>query len=238
MGFYTLAYLSLRFVTLVDAERTPELIPLVLAALAVFQGTVCGILGLVFQAAGGAPGRAGFPRYALVLFVPLLWIHIKISLLVSVAWAIAVGVWHAVTGAPLDAAAGQVLFWGAPGFRLLSSIAALYSVPLCILSWLRRERRSHLREGWGLLAARAGTSAGLLGLSLLTIAAAAVLHYGRGPEAAMQEPDVAETLVLLLYSYLELVVFFGATRVVLDRFLPGRPAPLPAAGASAPGPPA
>lgn len=238
MGFYTLAYLSLRFVTLVDAEKTPELIPLVLAALAVFQGTVCGILGLVFQAAGGSPERAGFPRYALVLFVPLLWIHIKISLLVSVVWAIAVGVWHAVTGAPLDAAAGQVLFWGAPGFRLLSSIAALYSVPLCILSWLRRERHSHLKEGWGLLAARAGTSAGLLGLSLLTIAAAAVLHYGRGPEAAMQEPDVAETLVLLLYSYLELVVFFGATRVVLDRFLPGRPAPVPAAGASAPGPPA
>lgn len=236
VGFYTLAHLMRRFVALFEVED-PVVFPLALAALLVFQGTIAGLFGLAFGAVGGTGSEArAFPRHAATLFLPILWLTFKIDLIaLGIGLAVAAGV-QLATGTPFPQALEQALFWGAPAIGFLTQVLALYSRPLCILARLRGERRPCLREGLALLRARAGLSAQVLGLLLATTVMSGVLHYSAGPQPARAEPGVPEALLLFLDCYFEMVGFFLAARVVLERFAPDGTRPLPAD--LAPGPPA
>ena len=77
---------------------------------------------------------------------------------------------------------------------------------------------------------------------LLLLAAIAglggALQYAMGPEGSRAAPDVPEALILFANSYLALVAFFGATRLVLNRFPSRFRRELPPdADTAAPGPP-
>jgi hypothetical protein len=235
VGFYTLAHLLQTFLARFDVED-PVVFPLALAALLVFQGAVAGLFGLAFEAAAGvSQAPRGFARYAVALFLPLLWLTFKIGLIVlGLALLAGAGV-QIATGLTMNQAMERTLYWSAPALGYLTQVLALYSRPLCILSRLRREHHPHLRWGWNLLRTHASLSARVLGLLLVTTAAGAALHYARGPGPPRTEPGVAEVLLLFADCYLEMVGFFAAARVVLGRFAPDGPVPLTAD--AAPGPP-
>jgi hypothetical protein len=231
-GFYALAHLLRQFVALQNVGD-PAIFPLALAALLVFQGTTAGLFGMAFEAAAGgtAAGRS-FPRHAALLFLPLLWLTFKIDLCAMGAALAAAAGTQIATGQPYQKSLELTLFWSSPALGLLTQVLALYSRPLCILSRLRGERRAHLREGWRLLRANPGLSGRVLGLLLLTTAAGAGLHYAAGP-GAVAEPGVPEALILFLDCYFEMVGFFVAARVILERPAPGEPPPLAVPGPSA-----
>lgn len=238
VGFYTLATLTLRFVE--PHGDDAEWIPAIAAGFVLFHGGVCGILGLVYQAAAGRSEPHSFARFATGLFLPILWLSIKISLIVYGVVAAAAAGYHLARGAgAFDRTLETVVFRAGPAIGLALQALALYSMPLCILWRTQGGTRAHVREGWRFFRARPGESLQLF-LVLLAIAVlGGALHYARGPEGWKKDPDITEALVLFLSSYLALVGYFGATRVVLRRPAPDPRRPLPAdADAAAPGPPA
>jgi hypothetical protein len=238
VGFYTLATLTLRFVE--PLSEKPEWFPAIAAAFVVFHGGVCGILGLVYQAAAGRSEPHSFARFATGLFLPILWLSIKISLLVYGLVAAAATGYHLALGTgPFDRTLEMIVFRAGPAIGLALQALALYSMPLCFLWRTEGGTRAHVREGWRFFRVRPWDSLRLF-LVLLAIAViGGTLHYARGPEGWKKDPDIVEALVFFASSYLALVAFFGATRVVLRRPAPDAQRPFPAdADAAAPGPPA
>lgn len=240
VGFYSLAALLLR-ITLSSAGDDPLWAALFGMALVVDLGTACGIMGLVVQAAAGRGEPVPFSRYAAGLFLPLVWLWLRVLVIVSLLVALVVAVYQMSHGGslPPEEALTKVIYWGTPCFDFLQRILWLYSVPLCIVARIMGEHRATLRGGWAILRARPADSARLIMLLLLISALEGALHYARGPKGQDVPPDVPEGLILLVTSYLDLVVLFGATRVVLSRIDSGfGDGVRPAAAARAPGPPA
>ncbi|MBI1949811.1 MAG: hypothetical protein HYS34_00415 [Acidobacteria bacterium] len=238
VGVYTLVELFLRFAVHWSRDD-PAGLPLVLAALILFFTTYCGILGMVYQAAAGRPQHAAV-RWAGALFLPLVWLSIKIDLIVygmtALAAAVYQGAWDA--GAPFDKALEAVVFWAFPFLGFGTQALALYSTPLCVLSRTRGEWRPNIREGLRFFRSCSSESRRLLLVLLVMMAAGGALHYAQGPDGSKAPPGYPEGLVLFVNSYLALVVFFAATRVVLARPAAGHGEILPDTGTAAPGPPA
>ncbi len=240
VGFYALAALVLR-ITLAASGDDPIWAALFGMALVLDLGTACGIMGLVVQAAAGRGEPIPFSRYAVGLFVPLLWLWIRVLATISLLVAAAVAIYQMAHGGglPPEEALMKVVYWGTPCFDFLQRIMWLYSIPLCIIGRIMGEPRATLRGGWAILRARRADSVRLIMLVILISALEGGLHFARGPKGQDVPPDVPEGLILLATSYLELVVLFGAARVVLSRINSGfRDGLRPAAAARAPGPPA
>jgi hypothetical protein len=239
VGAYTLVELFLRFAVHWSGDD-PTGLPLVLAAFLVFFATVCGILGMVYQSAAGRAESHPVASWAISLFLPLVWLSIKIDFIVYGLTALAAAVYRGGWGAdaPFDKAFETVVHWAGPFLGFGTQALALYSTPLCVLSRTRGEWRPHIREGWKFFRACPAESRRLLLVLLAMMAIGGTLHYAQGPEGGKAPPGYPEGLVLFANSYLALVAFFGATRVVLARLAAGRSEVPVDAGTAAPGPPA
>lgn len=237
VGFYTLVELFLRFIAHWSGDD-PEGVPLILAAFLIFFTTVCGILGLVYDSAAGRTGSHTAVGWAIGLFLPLTWLSIKIDLVVYGVTALAAAGYQLAggAGAPFDKAFEQVLYWAGPFLGFGVQMLALYATPLCVLSRTRGEWRPNIRDGLRLFRACPAESRRLLLILLAMLALGGGLHFAQGPDGGKAPPGYAEGIVLFANSYLALVAFFGATRVVLSRLAAGE-IPL-GAGTAAPGPPA
>lgn len=221
-GIYTLA--ALLFSLVLDMVGPPDKIGdewsgLVFSLLIVFHASVCGIYGMVYQAAAGRSEPLSFMTYAASLFLPFLWLFFKISIVVYGLASIVALVYHQLAGgaAPLERSVTTVFFWAGPIIALAIQTLSLYSVPLCILSREKGERRAPIVEGWGFFRACPGESRRLMLVLVLIAALGGAVQYTHGPDRQEGVPDIPEALVLFAKSYLELVALFGATRVVLAR---------------------
>jgi len=239
VGIYTLVELFVRFAEHWSGEDA-EGLPLILIAFLVFFMIVCGILGMVYESAAGRAGNHTAVGWAIGLFLPLAWLSIKIELLAYGITALAAVLCQIAqgSGAPFDKSFEQVVYWAGPFLMFGTQILALYAQPLCVLARTRGEWRPNVREGLRLLRACPGESGRLLLVLLVMTALGGALHFAQGPDGGKAPPGVPEGFVLFANSYLALVAFFGATRVVLSRQAADRSEVPLDAGTTAPGPPA
>lgn len=239
VGFYTLVELFLRFVAHWSLDD-PDGPLIILTAYPIYFTTVCGILGLVYESAARRPGSHTALGWALGLFLPMAWLWLKIYLVLLGVTAPAAAVYQIAGGGgvPFEKGFQQILYWAAPFLGFGVQLLALYAAPLCVLSRTRGEWRPNIRDGLRLLRACPVESRRLTLILLMMLALVGGLHYAQGPEDGKTPPGIPEALVLFAKSYLALVVFFGATRVVLSRHAAGRSEVPLDAGTAAPGPPA
>jgi hypothetical protein len=235
VGFYALVALLVRFAQHWTGDD-PSGLPLMLGALLLYIAADSGVFGLLFQAAMGSRQPLSFLRWAVALFLPILWLLFKIGLLQAWLIALVATLYQVSSGRTLGGSLEAVLYWGRPFFDLVTQVLALYSMPLCILSRVRREWRPHIRQGFGLFRACPSESRRLLLLVGAVTALESALHFAMGSGDEKAPPGYPEGLVTLASAYLSLIAFFGATRVVLARFATGSPEAVPGAGAAAPGP--
>ncbi len=237
-GVYAL--LALVFlISLALAGDRPEWAPVALVAMVAYWAVRCGVFGLAYQAAGARRPVVPFHVYARVLFLPLAWLLLKVSVLVYGLAAFGITGYYQLRGEalPENLLASPAFFWGAPLFDLATRILLLYSQPISIRARERGERGPHVRLGLAALRAHPSASRGLLLLLLVIAALYTGLLYAHGPQEKDASPGVAEALLLFATSYLELVVLFGAARVVLvppDGSGEGPPRPAPGARPSPP----
>lgn len=239
-GAYTLIDLLLRILLTVLQEDPERFGGLIMLAMVLAVGAVFGILGATYHAAAGRPGTPSLVRYVGLLFIPLVWLQIKLEILTYAPTMI--GLWSLHGIAAPEASQQEWLanatYWVAPFAGLAVLILSLYSRPLCIYHREQRVKGMPIRDGLKQFRLHPYESRRLLILVLLIGVLRGAVHYMHGPETGDLVPDIPEGLVLFATSYLNLVVFFGATRVVLA----GRPQASPAAGEALgprlPGPPA
>ncbi|HEU4403068.1 MAG TPA: hypothetical protein VFT43_13290 [Candidatus Polarisedimenticolia bacterium] len=225
-GIYALATLVPELlIRLVGPADRPDLdwLGVALTAIVVSIGVLAGVCGLVFQAATGRTERFPFAYYAILLYLPLAWLILRIEFLVFAPPWLAAEAYQALVGVSADPTLNLIVFWAGPLLTLTMGVLLLYSVPLCILAREQKRRRAAIREGLGMLRSCPSESARLIGLVLLAVGIGAAYDFWRGFEKRDAEPDVAYVLVVSVMSYLELVGLFGASRVVLARAR--RPAP-------------
>ena len=217
VGVYTLAALLFRMAGTYTGDD-PGWIFLIVLAIMLFYVCVCGVMGHTYQAAAGRPAPMPFVGYALRLFVPLLWLSIKIFVPVFGLTVCGAFLYHAAAGigTPFEKWLPGVFFWADPLVGLVVQVLALYSTPLCIQGLDRRVRRPSIREGLRYFAAAPAASRRLVSLLILIAALGGGLQFARGSEAKDAPPDFPEAMILFATSYLSLVTFFGATRVVLS----------------------
>ena len=216
VGIYTLIDLLLLILLAVAGEE-PEWGPAVMAALVLAGAATAGILGAVYHAASGRPGKPSFPVDAARFFLPLLWLQLKLRLLVYAPMVLFATAWRALADPSIslqDWMARAVFLW-APVAESLILLFLLYSAPIAMLRRERGERGAPVREGLHILATRKRDSLRLLFLLLPAVALSATLHYVNGPEKKEPVPDLPEAFALMVTSYLTLAAFFGACRVVL-----------------------
>jgi len=200
----------------------PDWFLLVVAAVVVRAACTGGVFGLLFQSAIGGRESASFLHWAARLLLPVFWVWFKIFLVVIGPIGFAVNIYWAMSGSPtLPDSLVEIVFWSGPFLELVALVLSLYSFPLCVLWRARGERGPHLRAGWRLLRARPADSRPLLLLLVAVAAIEAAQQWILGPEGYKTVPGYAEGLLELAGSCLVLVVFFGATRVVLDRLAAG-----------------
>jgi len=235
VGVFALVALVVRFAQHWTGDD-PAGFPLLVGALLLYIGANSGIFGLLFQAAMAPKEPLSFLRWSAALFFPIFWLLFKIGML-QLCLIVLVAVAHqTLSGESLSASLETVIYAGRPFFDLVSQVLALYSLPLCILSRMRREWRPVIRQGFGLYRACPSESRRLLLLVVALTGLESALRFalGRGSEKA--PPGYPEGLVTLTSAYLSLVVFYGAARVVLARFATGSREGVPGADPAAPGP--
>jgi hypothetical protein len=238
VGLYTLAALLARFAETLGMED-PATFPLLLFAYVLFQIVLCGVFGILFLDASGRRDRPSFGHQAFGLLLPIVWLSLKVGVIILVL--------AGATTAAVAALEGwergfwdvwkTVGFWGGPILGLAGQILTLYSLPLAIRARFDGRWRTSIRDGCRMFRVHPGASARIGMLLLAVTAFGGALQYARGPAGLEAEPDIPETLILLVNSYLLLASFFAAARVVLA---PGTTTagPLPERDAAAPGPPA
>jgi hypothetical protein len=238
VGLYTLAALLVRFAETLGVEE-PAALPLLLFAYVVFQVVICGVFGYLYLDASGRLERPSFGQQAFGLLLPIVWLSLKIGFIVFALAGAATAVVSVIEGGgrAFEEVWKTVSFWGGPAFGLVGQGLTLYSLPLAIGSRFEGKWRTSVRDGCRMFRRHPIESIWIGILLLAMTAVGGTLHYARGPQGLEAEPDVLETLVLLVNSYLSLAAFFAATRVVLGRLRPDAGA-LPGRDATAPGPPA
>lgn len=227
-GIYTLSALLLQLAQRGDLED-PAYAGFLAAGLVLFYACVFGVLGLVYQAASGGATRIHVLRWAGMIFLPMLWLSLKIIVLVYGLLTLAAYIYYhaASVGTPFEPWLTTVVFWTEPLVGLVVQVLALYSMPLCIRAREKGQRRAPIREGLRLFVAAPLASRWLLLVLVLIASLGAGLTYARGPAAKEAPPDIPDAMVLFATSYLGLVAFFGATRVVLQVERDRAPAPAP-----------
>ncbi|HET6277546.1 MAG TPA: hypothetical protein VFG08_02065 [Candidatus Polarisedimenticolia bacterium] len=237
VGFYTLIVLLLR-ITVTVLGRDAEWFGLLMLSWVVAWGMVFGILGVAYHAAAGRRPAPSFARCATFLFLPLVWLQLRLELL---AYSPAVlGLWGvhslAAPAQPLQEWMETARYWIDPLATLVILALSLYAMPLCIYDREQGGRGAPIRQGLRMYRESRIESRRLL---LLVVAIAVLGGVGQvlhGPTTTDLVPGIPEGLLLFASSYLSLVVFFGATRVVLARRARAQPGTAPAGAPPAAGP--
>ena len=228
VGLFTLSSLLVRFAVHWMGDD-PDWILLFVAAVALRFACAAGIFGLLFQSATGGRESDSFVSWTARLLLPIVWVWVKILLVVFVPVGFAVNVYRVAIGSPtLPDRLIEIVFWSEPFLELAALVLSLYSFPLCVLWRARGQWGPHLRAGWRVLRARPAESRPLLLLLVALAAIEAAQQWTLGREGYKTVPGYAEGLLELAGSCLVLVVFFGATRVVLDRLAAEGPREAPA----------
>lgn len=240
VGCYTLIDLLLR-ILLAQAGDDPEWGSFLFFGFVLAWGGAFGILGLIYHAASGRSGRPSFVHYAALLFLPLLWLQIKLGALVYTPLLLGTLAWHQVAApaTKVEDWLPMAVYWIGPLADTAVLLLTLYSTPIAILLRERGARGAPIRDGVRLFFERRAESLRLLALVAPIAALGAAVHYAQGPDVKDPVPTLPEAGALLVTSYLTLVALFAACRVVALRAGPaGRDPSAPDRAASAPGPPA
>jgi hypothetical protein len=234
VGIYALAALLVRFAQHWTGDD-PAGLPLMFCALVLFIAANSGIFGLLFQAAMAPRQPLSFLRWSAALFIPVFWLLFKVGLLQVWLIALAAVVRQALSGEHLSDSLQAVTYWGRPAFELVARVLTLYSLPVCILSRVRREARPAIRQGIQFFRACPSESGRLFLVLLAITGLEGGLNFALGRGIDKDPPGIAEGMVTLVGAYLSLVAFFGATRVVLARFAAGSREGVPGVDPAAPG---
>lgn len=191
------------------------IVPGLLIALAVSFG----ILGLVVHAAAGKGERPPFVQVMAVLFLPLLWLQIKISVIAYAPLLAALGAWHALAAPaePFETWVRLAAWRVEPLAEAATLLMTVYATPFAVRQRAAGWRGASIREGLALMTGRAEGGARLLALLLPAIAIGAAAHYLRGPEVTDPVPRIPEGLARLVTAYLTLAAVFGAARLLARR---------------------
>jgi hypothetical protein len=224
VGIYTLVVLLLR-ITVTVLGQDAEWFGLLMLAWVAAWGAVFGILGIAYHHAAGRRAPPSFARCALFLFVPLVWLQLRLELL---AYAPAlVGAWgvHGVAfpARPLQEWMATARYWIDPLATLVILLLSLYATPLCIYDREQGARGAPIRQGLRMYRESRAESRRLVPLIVAIAALGGIGQILHGPSTTDLVPGIGEGLLLFVSSYFSLVAFFGATRVVLARRPPGRP---------------
>lgn len=207
-------------IVVAEASAHPDdwgaaIVPGLLIALAVSFG----IMGVVVHAAAGKGERPPFVQVMALLFLPLLWLQTKISVLAYGPVFVGLWIWHslAATTVPFETWVKLAAFHVEPLAETATLILTVYATPFAVRQRAGGRRGAPIREGIALLTGRAGGGARLLAFLAPAIALGAAAHYLRGPEAEDPVPGIPEGLALLLISYLTLAAVFGVARLLARR---------------------
>lgn len=218
VGIYTLLDLLVR-ITAAQVDDTAEWAFLFVFVSILALACTFGILGVVYSAAAGRP--AGAPRFleaAAVLFLPLFWLQIKISLLVWIPVALGTVGWHALFAAdqPIETWAKGFVWWIAPAVDGATLLLTVYCTPVAIRYRERNAWGRPIRDGLALFRLRTRAASAILLLVLLTAGIGAAMHYAEEPGKEPPVPGVAQGLALLMTSWMTLAALFGASVIVLQ----------------------
>jgi hypothetical protein len=232
-GFYTLVVLLLR-ITVTVLGQDAEWFGLLMLSWVVAWGLVFGILGMAYYAAAGRREPPPFARCAMFLFLPLVWLQLRLELLAYTPAVLGLWGFHslAAPAQPLKEWMETARFWIDPIATLVILVLSLYAMPLCIYDREQGERGAPIRQGLKIYRESRAESRRLLLLVVAIAALGGISQFLHGPTTTDLVPGIPEGLLLFASSYLSLVLFFGATRVVLAR----RPRQQPGAAISG-GPP-
>jgi hypothetical protein len=218
VGICTLLELVLRMIT-AQSDDSPEW-----AFLFIFIGMlylVCtfAIQGVIFSAAAGRPsGARRFLEAAAVLFLPLLWLQIKISFLIWIPVLLGTVGWHELFAAdqPIDTWAKGFVWWIAPAIDGVTLLLTVYCTPVAIRYRERNAWGRPIRDGLALFRLRTRAALAILVLVLLTAGIDAAMHYVEEPGKEPPVPGVAQGLALMLTYWMTLAAFFGASLIVVQ----------------------
>lgn len=229
-GAYTLVVL-LMSITLTVLSEEPEWFGLIMLTTMFASGIFFGILGITYHAAAGREGDPSFPRYAMTLFLPLVWLQIRLVFLTYSPIFVVLWGFHAATASqvPLEEWMATSRFWIEPFASLGILVLSLYSTPLCIYHREKEIRGAPIRQGLTFYRGSPHESWNLLALLGSIAVLGGTAHYMHGPVSKDLVPSIPEGLLLFAISYLSLVAFFGATRVVMGRTEPVEDRPASAA---------
>lgn len=219
VGIYTLVDILVRILVSQATAHPDEWGAFIVPGLLLALGVTFGIVGVVVHAAAGKGERPSFLQVAGFLFLPLLWLQTKISLIAyGPAFAALLG-WHSLFAAavPLETWVKMPAFHTEPIVETLSLLLFVYATPYAVRQRATGRRGAPIREGLALLFGRGAGGARLLVILLPAIGLSVTAHYLRGPEVTDQVPGVPEGLALLVISYLTLVAVFGAARLLARR---------------------
>jgi hypothetical protein len=209
-------------VRIVAAEATAHpddwgaaVVPVLLTALAVSFG----ILGVVVHASAGKGERPPFIQVMALLFLPLLWLQVKISVVAYGPVLAGLWGWHELFAAaePFEAWLRTAWYRLEPLIEAATLILTVYATPFAVSQRASGRRGAPIRDGLRLLTGRAEGGMRLLAFLLPAIALGTAAHILRGPERTDPVPGIPEGLALLVISYLTLAAVFGAARLLARR---------------------
>jgi len=219
VGIYTLLDLVVR-IAFTEANASPEeygflfVTAAFLALMASF-----GILGLVVHAAAGRGPRPPFPQVAALLFLPLLWLQIKIALLTYGPVLAGLLSFHALYAGdvPFETWAPLAAYWVEPVAEAVTLALTVYATPFAVRQRVSGKQGAAVRDGLRLMVSTSDGGPRLFALLLPAIAIGTTAHYLRTPTDASPVPSLPEGLALLAISYLTLAGLFGAARLLTRR---------------------
>lgn len=178
-----------------------------------------GIIGLVVHAAAGKGERPPFGQVVALLFLPLLWLQIKIGLITFIPLFAALFGWHAVAAPtePIETWSRLPIWYAQPLIGAVTLVLTVYATPFAVRQRATGRPGAPIREGLRLMVDRASGGPRLLLLIVPAIALQAIALYLGGRENDDPVPTVPEGLLLLVISYLTLAAVFGAARLLARR---------------------
>jgi hypothetical protein len=225
VGICTLLELALRMIT-AQSDDSPEWALLFVFVATIYLACTFAIQGVIFSAAAGRPaGVQRFLEAGVVLFLPLLWLQIKISFLIGipvlvgiVGWLAGTMGWHALVAAdqPIDTWAKGFAWWFAPVIDGVTLLLTVYCTPVAIRCRERNAWGRPIREGLALFRRHTRAALAILALVLLTAGVGAAMHYMEEPGKEPPVPGVAQGLALLVIKWMTLAAYFGASLIVVQ----------------------
>jgi hypothetical protein len=178
-----------------------------------------GILGLVVHAAAGRGPQPPFLQVAALLFLPLMWLQLKIALVTYGPILAALTTVHALDAptVPLETWVQLPAYWLEPVAEAVTLALTVYATPFAVRQRVTGKRNPAVRWGLRLMVSRAEGGPWLLLLLLPAIAIGTTAHFLRAPTDTDPVPNIPEGLALLVISYLTLAGLFGSARLLARR---------------------